>query len=52
MNPTFQHYGEAVAGIRIAKEGYRCLMKAQDGVEASLTAALAIYRIWLFGHGA
>ena len=44
-------YGEAVAGIRIAKEGFRCLMNARGGVEASLTAVLATYRVLLFGQG-
>ena len=44
-------YGEAVAGIRIAKEGFKSLMNARDGVEDSLTAAMATYRVWLFGQG-
>ncbi len=44
-------YGEAVAGIRIAKEGFKSLMNARDGVEESLTAAMAAYRVWLFGQG-
>ena len=44
-------YGEAVAGIRIAKEGFKGLMNARDGLEESLTAAMASYRVWLFGQG-
>ena len=44
-------YGEAVAGIRVAKEGFKSLMDARDGVDGSLTAALATYRVWLFGQG-
>ena len=44
-------YGEAVAGIRIAKEGFKLLMNARDGVDDSLTAAMATYRVWLFGQG-
>lgn len=44
-------YGEAVAGIRIAKEGLRVLLNGRDGVEESLTAAMARYRVWLFGQG-
>ncbi len=44
-------YGEAVAGIRIAKEGFKSLMNARDEVDESMTAAMATYRVWLFGQG-
>ena len=44
-------YGEAVAGVRIAKEGFKSLMNARDGVDESLTGAMATYRVWLFGQG-
>jgi len=44
-------YGEAVAGVRIAKEGLKALLDGRDGVEESLTAAMAKYRVWLFGQG-
>ena len=44
-------YGEAVAGRRLAKEGFKHLVGARDRVEDSLTLAMATYRVWLFGQG-
>ncbi len=44
-------YGEAVAGIRIAKEGLKSLMNARDGVDDSRTSVMVTYRVWLFGQG-
>jgi len=44
-------YGEAVAGLRISKEGLRTLVNGHHGVEESLTSAMAQYRVWLFGQG-
>ena len=44
-------YGQAVAGVRNAKEAFRRLLSARDGADESLTAAMASYRIWLFGQG-
>lgn len=43
-------YGEAVAGRRAAKEALKILVGAREGMEDSMTSAMATYRIWLFGQ--
>ncbi len=44
-------YGASVAGQRAPKEGIAAILNAGQGKEATLTEALALYRMWIFGEG-
>lgn len=44
-------YGEAMAGRRGAKEGLRRVARGLTGVEETLSAALKVYRVFLYTEG-